>query len=349
MARYYPLNYATFGADIQAALEDFYGNGVTIHKVEALSITFSCPNICDKPIKIAARILHNAYEAKSIDCYVYPDDTLTSGVRIIEINEYLPGTFYGYHLVLSKRFLLAQTGYSDRSGAFSLLVAKASNGRCLVLSGAADSMTSNNARCLYTDKMTLTQIRLDMMSTGNVFVCGNQFLLKPVFFGEEYNLDVNEDGSLAYIDGLYSCGKYEAFQPQIGSNYYISVSGVRSNNGYGACAPGTFYVGLDNDGDGVAAIIPARGGSPSFISYIELKAANWVGTESPYSQVVTIPGVTENCKVEPDLSVNQIEAFRDKELAFSTENEDGVVTVYAIGHKPENDYTIQVTITEVDV
>jgi hypothetical protein len=48
-------------------------------------------------------------------------------------------------------------------------------------------------------------------------------------------------------------------------------------------------------------------------------------------------------------SVEQLTIFHDKDLAFVTENEDGTVTVYAIGQKPENDYTIQATIKEVAV
>jgi hypothetical protein len=47
--------------------------------------------------------------------------------------------------------------------------------------------------------------------------------------------------------------------------------------------------------------------------------------------------------------VQQLAVFYDKDLTFVTENEGGVVTVYAIGQKPTSDYTIQVTITEVEV
>lgn len=85
------------------------------------------------------------------------------------------------------------------------------------------------------------------------------------------------------------------------------------------------------------------------ISYVDLLSANWVGTASPYSQVVTIEGVTEFSQVDLTPSIEQLVIFYEKDLGFVTENEDGVVTVYAIGQKPENDYTIQVTITEVDV
>ena len=85
------------------------------------------------------------------------------------------------------------------------------------------------------------------------------------------------------------------------------------------------------------------------ISNVDLLAANWIGTKSPYSQVVQIDGVTENSQVDLTPSIEQLVVFYEKDLGFVTENEDGVVTVYAIGQKPENDYTIQVTITEVDV
>lgn len=85
------------------------------------------------------------------------------------------------------------------------------------------------------------------------------------------------------------------------------------------------------------------------ISNITLSANKWVGTASPYSQVVTVAGVTENTQVDLTPDVNQLAIFHNKDLAFVTENEDGVVTVYAIGEKPTNDYNIQVTMTEVAV
>ena len=82
---------------------------------------------------------------------------------------------------------------------------------------------------------------------------------------------------------------------------------------------------------------------------VTLLASAWAGSGSRYSQVVSIEGVTENSQVDLTPSAEQLETFHNKDLAFVTENEDGVVTVYAIGQKPENDYTIQVTITEVYV
>lgn len=86
---------------------------------------------------------------------------------------------------------------------------------------------------------------------------------------------------------------------------------------------------------------------PSRIAYATLLSSAWEGGENLYSQTVTIDGVTKNTQVDLTPSVEQLAIFYNKDLTFVTENENGVVTVYAIGQKPQNDYTIQVTLTEV--
>lgn len=94
---------------------------------------------------------------------------------------------------------------------------------------------------------------------------------------------------------------------------------------------------------------PIDAGSKLTIGVVELIADKWIGDTSPYSQVVEVPGATPYSQVDLTPSVEQLAIFHDKDLAFVTENEDGVVTVYAIGDKPSNDYTMQVTIKEVSV
>ena len=89
--------------------------------------------------------------------------------------------------------------------------------------------------------------------------------------------------------------------------------------------------------------------SAARISYIDLYEYKWQGTESPYSQVVAIDGVTKYSKVDINPSVEQMDVFHEKDIAFVAENEDGVVTIYCIGQKPTKTYTMQVTITEVNV
>lgn len=119
----------------------------------------------------------------------------------------------------------------------------------------------------------------------------------------------------------------------------ISAYGIAVKNGY----HGTEQEWLES----------LKGGSTyagkATLGTVELLAANWVGSGSLYSQVVPVYGVTPNSQVDLTPSVEQLAVFHDKDLALVAENEDGVVTVYAIGQKPENDYLIQVTITEVTV
>ena len=99
----------------------------------------------------------------------------------------------------------------------------------------------------------------------------------------------------------------------------------------------------------IAELLSLLKGGTSYISHIDLLAANWAGNASPYSQVVAIAGVTEYSKIDLNPSIEQLAVFHQKDIAFVAENEDGVVTVYCIGQKPTANYTMQITITEVGV
>lgn len=83
------------------------------------------------------------------------------------------------------------------------------------------------------------------------------------------------------------------------------------------------------------------------IGTVLLLSHGWNGSKSPYWQDVSIPTVTPNTQVDLTPSVEQLAIFHNKDLAFVTENDNGMVTVYAIGQKPTSDYEIQVTMTEV--
>jgi hypothetical protein len=103
---------------------------------------------------------------------------------------------------------------------------------------------------------------------------------------------------------------------------------------------GHWWVG-NNDTGVIVTPVP-------WISSVTLEAAKWEGTENLHSQVVYIPGVSPYSKVDLLPSVEQLAIFASKNVTFVTENEDAVVTVFAIGDKPMQDYTMQVQITEVE-
>lgn len=89
--------------------------------------------------------------------------------------------------------------------------------------------------------------------------------------------------------------------------------------------------------------------SPEIVRTITLLADAWEGTTSPYRQEVTINGVTKRSKIDVQPDADQLSIFYEKDVAFLAENENGKVTIVCIGQKPVNDYTIQVTMTEVIV
>lgn len=81
---------------------------------------------------------------------------------------------------------------------------------------------------------------------------------------------------------------------------------------------------------------------------VTLLADAWVGEENAYCQVVEVADVTIHTKVDLQPTSEQLAEFHHKVLGFVTENDGGVVTVYAIGDKPSGDYSIQATLTEVE-
>lgn len=69
-----------------------------------------------------------------------------------------------------------------------------------------------------------------------------------------------------------------------------------------------------------------------------------------YTQVVQVSNynITPNSKIDMQPSPEQLAIFHSKDVAFTAVNENGVITVHAVGTMPQLDYkNIQVTITEV--
>ena len=88
--------------------------------------------------------------------------------------------------------------------------------------------------------------------------------------------------------------------------------------------------------------------APVAVINITLRVAAWEGAVSPYYQTVHIPGITERTKIDLNPTIEQLDVFYNKNIAFMVENNNGVCTVYCIGDKPQNDYTIQASLMEVE-
>lgn len=113
---------------------------------------------------------------------------------------------------------------------------------------------------------------------------------------------------------------------------------------------GTVKIGGTGQDDEAAKELATQEYVKSFlpkITTITLPAANWTGDTNPWSQVVTVNGVTENSKVDLQPTAVQIVELQNNEITLMLQNDNGVVTALAIGNKPAQDYTMQVLITEV--
>ena len=88
-------------------------------------------------------------------------------------------------------------------------------------------------------------------------------------------------------------------------------------------------------------------GSSGKISTITLPAANWKNAESPFFQTVEVAGISEASRIDIQPSKEQAAAFCLEGTMLHIENDGGIATAYAMGTKPGEDLTLQVTLTEV--
>jgi hypothetical protein len=100
------------------------------------------------------------------------------------------------------------------------------------------------------------------------------------------------------------------------------------------------WINTSEEGTGVIPVLPR-------IATITLDAGSWTGGSNPWSQVVEIPSVSVNSKIDLQPTAQQIVALQNADIALMAENNNGIVTVYALGGKPTVDYTMQVLLTEV--
>ena len=80
---------------------------------------------------------------------------------------------------------------------------------------------------------------------------------------------------------------------------------------------------------------------------ITLPVASWAG-DDPYTQTVTITGVTAKSRIDLNPSAAVLSAAMEGGYGLVIGNNNGTVTVYVVGAKPTAAITVQVSITEVN-
>lgn len=82
---------------------------------------------------------------------------------------------------------------------------------------------------------------------------------------------------------------------------------------------------------------------------VSMPASGWTGSTNPWSQTLTISGITASSKLDLNPTAHQIVALQNEEITLMISNENGVAVAYAIGGKPSADMHMQVLISEVVV
>lgn len=159
----------------------------------------------------------------------------------------------------------------------------------------------------------------------------------------EYKFSATSSG--IYLRGGASVSNYVN---NILINYTIEQSKLYLNN-----ITGTYKVGVEADGalsttDSNGNVVTMAKNTVYKISTISLPASGWTEATNVYSQVVSVTGATANSQVDLYPTPEQLIDMQISGISLVAVNEDGVVTVYALNNKPTSDYSMQVTLTEVN-
>lgn len=124
---------------------------------------------------------------------------------------------------------------------------------------------------------------------------------------------------------------------------------------------GEFYVDMNKErvklnakdcetiaGASLDSILNSINSTVDKISTISLPASGWKTAANVYSQVVSIPNVTTNSKVDIYPTPEQLIELQSAGIALMAVNDNGTVTVYALNNKPTSNYSMQVTLTELN-
>ena len=233
MARYYSLSPSTFADDFRAALEDYYGSGVTIESASGNTIVFTCPAICDKVLK---------FEKFNSGFLAYFGDDSSKMTQFT--NSYSGSNNTGLHLVLSEAFLLLEsTVLSDT--ATSAVVGRLTNGRHLVTGGTTSDnpyYTGGN-KSYFTDDTVYKAICIISPYQNNI-KHGGKMCLWPAFVACDGEIETDVDTTFASIPGLFVTFA-QSGERTGGSNFYLSKGAIYSEPSSYRCCNTRKYIELE--------------------------------------------------------------------------------------------------------
>ena len=237
MAKYYKLAFSSFAVDFAAALTDYYGAAVTIDSASGQTITFSCPQICDKSLTISNRNPISSSPTHFLK-------GVCDGVTFQDGSSWGSKADIGYHLVLADSFLLLQLVDSgDKAQSTAILIAKITNGRFLCMGGGSSTSSGSSGICKFTDEAENRPIWF-MAPYQKRLQSGKKIPVFKSYFAINGEMELNADGSFAYIEDLHLTGEITT-GGIVGHNYFLSHDIIRGNGTNGIYMPNAFFVELE--------------------------------------------------------------------------------------------------------
>ena len=134
------------------------------------------------------------------------------------------------------------------------------------------------------------------------------------------------------------------FKQLRGERTSLDTQPLHDGHAYFCTDDGSFHIDYTN----AEGIVRRKQITASKTATIALPASGWTEATNIYSQIVAVDGATTNSKIDLYPTPEQLIELQSAGVALVAVNEDGIVTVYALNNKPTSDYSMQVTLTEVN-
>lgn len=225
-----------FGYLLEKALLNTYGEGVEIHYFNNDEVIFTCPQVCDKVLRIWKQQIYYDGDEYFDRLYASYSDSWTTGTTMVNEVQFSGNSrsgsvvdAYGYiseaAVVLGESFILVSFECSRDQMA---LVGKLTNGQYLCLGLNRESGYSDKVHGFLTDG-TAGEVLIPTITEP--FRDGEKLVLLPVtFLLDGMSIIRNQDDSFATIVGLYNLPisyysySYQGWTHSYSIDFFISQS-----------------------------------------------------------------------------------------------------------------------------
>lgn len=218
MAKHYALgnSYSDLRVQFDAALQDYYGAGVTIHYSSSYYVVFSCPAISDKVLRV---------EFRSNGTSWFYGDAYVSSYNISNQVQFVYTTSYGANqtdLVLSDDYLLAVITSATVGVQGVALIGEMTNGDFVV----AGCGTTSSINAAYNTTQA-RQSKLIGWNTGFKDASGKLYKQPLLIAAINGSLELN-GSSPATVSGIYNASGPKNPSLTVGPDYLITPTNFQS-------------------------------------------------------------------------------------------------------------------------